>query len=112
MMAKKFNDLTKDFTDEQRKLIEAEKSVILNSINLQDLRKALKLTQIELAAVLNVSQTAVSKIESNSDMYIGTLSRFLEAMGGELKIVAAFADREVEISQFKDIALSDITITD
>lgn len=111
-MAKKFNDLTKDFTDEQRKLIEAEKSVILNSINLQDLRKALKLTQIELAAVLNVSQTAVSKIESNSDMYIGTLSRFLEAMGGELKIVAAFADREVEISQFKDIALSDITITD
>ena len=111
-MAKKFNDLTKDFTDEQRELIEAEKRVIIDSINLQDLRKALKLTQTELAAVLNVSQTAVSKIESNSDMYIGTLSRFLEAMGGQLKIVAAFADREVEISQFKDIALSDITITD
>ena len=112
MTAKKFNDLTKDFTDEQRKLIEAEKRVILNSINLQDLRKALKLTQIELAAVLNVSQTAISKIESNSDMYIGTLSRFLEAMGGQLKIVAAFADREVEISQFKDIALSEPSITD
>lgn len=111
-MAKKFNDLTKDFTDEQRELIEAEKRVIIDSINLQDLRKALKLTQTELAAVLNVSQTAVSKIESNSDMYIGTLSRFLEAMGGQLKIVAAFADREVEISQFKDIGLSDITITD
>ena len=111
-MAKKFSDLTKDFTDEQRELIDAEKRVIIDSINLQDLRKALKLTQTELAAVLNVSQTAVSKIESNSDMYIGTLSRFLEAMGGQLKIVAAFADREVEINQFKDIALSDVTIND
>ena len=39
-------------------------------------------------------------MESQSDMYISTLRRILEAMGGSLKIVAEFPGGEVVIKQF------------
>jgi len=33
-------------------------------------------------------------------MYVSTLRRFIEAMGGELRIVAHFPQGDVEINQF------------
>jgi hypothetical protein len=36
-------------------------------------------------------------------MYVSTLRRFIAAMGGELRIVAHFAQGDVEINQFDDI---------
>jgi hypothetical protein len=36
-------------------------------------------------------------------MYVSTLRRFIEAMGGELEIVARFADRAVKIRSFSDL---------
>jgi hypothetical protein len=39
-------------------------------------------------------------MESQSDMYISTLRRFLTAMGGSLKIVAEFPHGQVVINQF------------
>ena len=109
-MAKKFKDLTKDFSDERMKRVEAKTKEILRSIDLQELRKAKELTQLELADTLNISQEAVSKMESNSDMFISTLSRFIDAMGGHLRIVAEFPDREIEITQFKEIEESDFMV--
>jgi hypothetical protein len=35
-------------------------------------------------------------------MYIGTLRRYIEAMGGSLQIRAVFPDGEVLIKQFED----------
>ena len=35
-------------------------------------------------------------------MYIGTLRRYIEAMGGSLQIRAVFPDGEVQINQFED----------
>lgn len=35
----------------------------------------------------------MSKIEARGDMYISTLRGFVEAMGGELQLVATFPDR-------------------
>ena len=40
-------------------------------------------------------------MEGQTDMYVSTLRRFVEAMGGELRIVAHFPEGNVEISQFK-----------
>jgi hypothetical protein len=37
-------------------------------------------------------------------MYIGTLRRFIQAMGGELEIVARFPDRQIKIDQFSQDA--------
>jgi hypothetical protein len=37
-------------------------------------------------------------------MYVSTLRRFIEAMGGELEIVARFPDHSVKINNFSDLS--------
>ena len=60
---------------------------------LKDLRNAVERTQEELAALLGVGQDTVSRIERRSDILLSTLRRYIEAMGGELKLVASFPGR-------------------
>jgi len=45
-----------------------------------------------MAELLGVSQAEVSKMERRSELYIGTLKKFIEAMNGELVLAARFAD--------------------
>ena len=40
-------------------------------------------------------------MESQTDRHVSTLRRFVEAMGGERRIVAHFPQGTVEISQFQ-----------
>ena len=49
-------------------------------IELAAIRHTTGLTQTELAAKLGVGQAAVSKIERQSDMMLGTLSAYLTAL--------------------------------
>jgi len=99
-MAKPFKNLLEKMTPERRKRIEARARETLREINLRELRQAFALTQEQLAATLKINQAAISKMESQSDMYVSTLRRFLGAMGAQLKIVAEFPDGEVVINQF------------
>ena len=71
---------------------------------LEELRSALRLTQQQLAKTLNVDQSAISKLERRTDMYVSTLERFIEAMGGRLEIRAVFPAGAVRITQFEKIA--------
>lgn len=100
-MAKKFRDLVEQMPAERQARIALETQRLLDEMPLQDLRRALDLTQQQVAAALDINQVAVSKMESQTDMYVSTLRRFVEAMGGELRIVAHFPQGNVEISQFK-----------
>lgn len=61
--------------------------------SLKDLRRAMERTQEELAARLGVGQDTVSRIEQRSDILLSTLRRYVEAMGGELNLVACFPNR-------------------
>ena len=70
---------------------------------LDELRQAREMTQVHLAKILGVNQAAVSKMERRADMYLTTLQDFVKAMGGELKIIAQFPDRTVEIRQFEEV---------
>ena len=60
------------------------------------------MTQESLADILGVKQATVSKLERRTDMYISTLSRFIQAMGGTLEIRARFQDGDVRITQFSE----------
>jgi transcriptional regulator with XRE-family HTH domain len=71
---------------------------------LEELRGALRMTQQQLAKTLNVDQSAISKLERRTDMYVSTLERFIEAMGGRLEIRAVFPEGSVRISQFEKLA--------
>jgi transcriptional regulator with XRE-family HTH domain len=73
---------------------------MLTELALQDQRQALNLTQEEVAAAMQMNQGAVSKMEHQSDIYVSTLRKFISALGGQLKLVASFPDRDVVISQF------------
>ena len=100
-MAKKFRDLVAQMPKERQARIAAETQRLIDEMPLQELRRALDLTQQQVAASLGINQVAVSKMEGQTDMYVSTLRRFVEAMGGELHIVAHFPQGTVEISQFK-----------
>jgi transcriptional regulator with XRE-family HTH domain len=70
---------------------------------LAELRRARELSQLELAQTLGVGQAAIAKMEKRADMYISTLRRFIEAMGGELRILAHFPGKDVQIENFTDV---------
>ena len=101
-MAKPFRDLLKNMPRDRLERIDQRKQEVLNEITLRELRQAVELTQKQLAETLKINQAAISKMERQSDMYIRTLRRFLEAMGAKLKIVAEFPDGEVIIKQFSE----------
>lgn len=67
---------------------------------MHELRKAQALSQETLAKALNINQAAVSKMERRTDMYISTLRNYIQAMGGELEIIATFPDGQVKIENF------------
>jgi hypothetical protein len=64
---------------------------------LPELRESRKLSQAELASRLSINQGACSRMERRSDMLIGTLRNVVEALGGELHLVARFPDETVYI---------------
>ena len=80
---------------------------MLAEMHLQDLRRARQLSQEDLAERLGASQPEVSKMESRADMYVSTVRRYIEAMGGELEIVARFPDGSIRITQFHDLEPAD-----
>lgn len=102
-MAKKFSELRAKMSPEARGRAEARATEMLKEMPLHELRRARGLSQETLAAVLKVRQGSISKIEHRTDMYISTLRSHIQAMGGELEIVARFPDGEVKITNFEDL---------
>ena len=99
-----FSELRARMTPQARAEAEAQALRLDAEMNLAEVRRALKLSQEEIAQTLQVGQGSVAKIEKRTDMYVSTLRRFIEAMGGELEIVARFADHSVKIRNFSDLS--------
>ena len=106
-MARKFSELTKDLTPEGQARIEAAKARLREDMELAELRQALSLTQSTLAEALGVKQAEISKIENRTDIFVSTLRRFVQAMGGDLEIRAVFPDWAVIIRNFSSLAQDD-----
>jgi len=102
-MARKFRDLRQGMSPEAQKRSHAKATAMLSDLPLAELRQARHFSQQQLAAELEVKQPAVAKLEKKADMYISTLRRFVEAMGGELEIRAHFPEGDVRINQFEDL---------
>ena len=99
-MSKAFSTLRKKMSVKAQKSADMKTKILLKEMPLQELRQALKMSQIKMAKLLHTKQANVSRIERRTDMYISTLRSFIEAMGGELDIVARFPEGEVHINQF------------
>jgi hypothetical protein len=106
-MKKKFRDLTaRTMSPAAQARAAARTKEMLAELPLSELRRARALSQAAMAELLGASQPEVSKIEHRTDMYLSTLRRFVEAMGGELDVIARFPDGAVRITQFSDLAES------
>lgn len=104
-MAKKFANLRAQMASESQARAEAKTHAFLAEMPLNEWRQARGLSQKMLAEVLHVQQPSIAKIEKRTDMYISTLRSHIEAMGGELEVVARFPDGVVTITHFADLGV-------
>ncbi len=102
-MARNFKELEAKMSPERRARIKARVDEAIREMPLDELREALQLTQESLAEALHVKQPFISKVERRTDMYISTLRKIIEAMGGELEIRAILPNGVVRINQFEEI---------
>ena len=90
-MARTLKDKLAALEPARRAGIEAEADRLHTEyLTLQELRKAKDLTQVQLAETLGIQQATVAKYERQSDLLLSTLSSYVQAMGGSLKLVVEF----------------------
>ncbi len=94
MRARKLSEVVAALPARERKAVKARTvDLLAEEMSLQQLRKAMKKTQVAIARKLNLQQDGVSKIERRTDLLISTLSGYVDALGGELVLIARFPDR-------------------
>jgi len=93
-MSTNVNDKIRKLSPAQRKKVEARAAeLIAEEMTLRELRHARKLTQVRMAKALGITQDSVSRLEQRSDLLLSTLRKTVEAMGGNLSLIAEFPDR-------------------
>ncbi len=88
------NDKLNELGQRRREKVEARAAeLVAEEMSLQDLRRAHRLTQARVGKALNIGQDGVCRLEQRSDLLISTLRNYVEAMGGDLQLIASFPDR-------------------
>ena len=100
MTRMKFSELTKR-TMKPESIARSRKAAFeeIAAMELSELRDTCKVTQLDLAGRMKVSQAAISKLEKpNRNIHVDQLRSMVTAMGGNLRIIADFDDRKIELS--------------
>jgi len=100
-MARNFRELEEKMPPDSRARADVEAKQMMAEMLLAELRKFMGLTQEELASALGVTQPSLSKLENQDDMQVSTLRRLIEALGGQLEIIAHLPHADIRIRQFK-----------
>ncbi|MGH3730492.1 MAG: helix-turn-helix domain-containing protein [Micromonosporaceae bacterium] len=71
-----------------------------HAYRLRQIRQAQSVRQSDVAAEMNVSQGRVSRIENGEldHTELGTLQRYVQALGGQLRVVADFGDEQLTLA--------------
>ena len=93
-MTKALDTVLKSLPKKRQARVEARAAELVSAeMTLQDLRKAMALTQKHMAKRLKIGQDSISRLEKRSDLHLSTLESYVRAMGGNLSLVAKFPDR-------------------
>jgi transcriptional regulator with XRE-family HTH domain len=106
-MAKSFKRLVAKMPKAAQKRVKARTQEMLLEMNLQQLRQTFtKLTQNDIAKLLDVTQAYVSKAERRGgDMLLSTLYQLVGAMGGSVELRVRLPDQQdVRLDQFDEMA--------
>jgi transcriptional regulator with XRE-family HTH domain len=70
-----------------------------NGMSLRGLRQFRGKTQVETGRAARMTQADVSLLERRRDHRISTLERYVEALGGELILIARFGEDRIRLSR-------------
>ncbi len=102
-MAKSFDSLVRRNTSKRTRGRAAKRTTeLLGELLVSELRQLAGKSQREIAVALGIKQPSIAKIEKQDDMQISTLRRIVEALGGELEVVARFPKGAVKVGRFGD----------
>lgn len=101
MRTKPFSELRKRMTPERRAENETRAQLALLLLTLAELQKSSGVTQDDREKDLSLIQSALSQLESQDDIQVSILSRYIKALGGSLKLVADFPNEEIVLAQFE-----------
>ena len=100
-MTKNFSELQQKMPPRSRARSQARAAAMLKDMALDELRAARAMTQAELGHKLGLKQAAISRMERRTDVYVSTLAKFVEGMGGQLSLIAEFpAHNPVKLAGF------------
>ena len=90
--------------DQKSRIAQRAKQLIAEEMTLQTLRKSLNKTQIDLATLMGAQQFQISKWERQRDLPVSKVRELVEALGGNLKLIAEFpGDGPKEIVGLGDV---------
>ena len=98
MAIHKWKDLKREKISKER-LAEIEASVEreIVEMNLAAVRELVGKTQVEVADAMESTQSEVSRSERREDHLVSTLRQYVQALGGELEVIARFGDKSVRL---------------
>lgn len=100
-MAKKFEHLENQMNPKHLARAKAQAKEIMAEMLLAEIRKEAGFTQEEIARTIGIKQPSLSKLESQDDIQVSTLQRLIQALGGQLELIAHMPGGDIRISQFK-----------
>lgn len=95
---KKWADIkARKMSPERMQRVREEAAEELRALTLRQLREEAGKTQVEMADLVEVTQSALSRLERREDNPIDVLRRYVEALGGELEVVAVLGNKRVKL---------------
>jgi DNA-binding XRE family transcriptional regulator len=99
-------EMLTSLSPEMRERVERRAAELIEEeLTLRELRRIHDLTQARMAEMLGNEQDSISRMERRTDMLLSTMSEYIEAMGGKLRLIAEFPDRkpyEVKLNYLND----------
>lgn len=78
---------------ERKAIARRTRELISEELSLQELRKAMAVTQVQVAKSLGKRQDEISRIEQRGDLLLSTLRDYVQSLGGELELLCTFKNR-------------------
>jgi transcriptional regulator with XRE-family HTH domain len=94
---RKWSEIRGPLTPERAAALAEERRLSTVLEGLYRLREARGVSQEELARAWDTSQPNVSKIEWQDDLHFSTIKRYVESLGGEVRLLVVSPDEEVEV---------------
>jgi transcriptional regulator with XRE-family HTH domain len=84
-------------TPNQIAALDRRVAAAVTEMDLRELRLAAGMTQEQVAAALKAAQSEISRIEKRDDYRVSTLRSYVQALGGDLELIASFGKRRVRL---------------